>query len=181
MPRESAVVRLPQAALEALPLAPETRARLAAGLPRTLSLAGWVGPTLFSAPVGPTTLSTLAELAPALRDHRLAHALVVGTIREADGSIGDAHAAYCVAPGATEIRSLDLGEPYAERYVNRGLDELVRAAQAVVAAWEDARSDGLEAPDAEQIRAVLREIDPTSLEDDDAHWPTWIEVVLEAD
>lgn len=145
-------------------------------LPNEIPLKGWLGPTLFTSAVHDGELVTLATYSAALREHVEAESLVIGTVRESQGSTR-AYAAFCANHSSGCIVLVDLNAPFRVRFVNSGLKELVASLIVFVSAWPaliDAEDPAVGSV-RDGLRAELAKIDAAALSDLDAFWPTSLE------
>lgn len=108
--------------------------RHAALLPEEVRLEGWLGPTVFSSEARGERLATLVERNQAMWAHRLAGALVIGTIRETDGE-PRVYAAYILEPGPGSVVLVDFHAPYRTRFVNSSIGQLGASLDELVKAW----------------------------------------------
>ena len=159
-------------ALVAVDLPAAAKAVLRAGLPREVRLPGWTGPTVFSSEIGSGALARLASFAPSLERHALSGALVIGAVRETQGE-PHAYAAFCVRQTSGEVWIVDTYPPYAARFVNSGLDRLLRSLRLLVSAWPPG---GAKQPAANRnLQEELAQVDRKAFARADNYWPTWLE------
>jgi len=147
-------------------------------LPADLRLSGWSGPTLFTSEVRDGRLVALGTFRDELRDHSNSLSLVIGTIRETQGPVATAYAAFCADPSTGRVVLVDLAPPNQVRFVNRGLEQFEASIAAFVSSWPRlAKADDATAASIlDEIRAELTAIDAVATSDDDAFWPTSLEV-----
>lgn len=170
---------LPPEALSGVDLPTATLALLTTGIPRELSLPGWLGPTLFSSELSGGQLTTVAARCGLLADDPVSTAQVVGSVRETMGQ-PTTHAVFCLLPtGALWL--VDLHAPFHQRHVNADLGAFLRSAALLVTRWPSiaAADDACITATGDELRAALRAIDPTAFADDDRYWPTLIETILD--
>ena len=147
-------------------------------LPKEICLEGWLGPTLFTPEVRDGELIKLGAFCSPLDGHELSNAFVIGSERETQDNTRTPYAAFCIDQSTGSVHHVGLDPPYSVRFVNGCIGELVASLQTVVAGWPLLKdSDDAAATAAlEHLRSKLAAVDPASMADDDAFWPTVLEM-----
>jgi hypothetical protein len=126
-------------------------------LPSEIRISTNRGPIVFTISSGETEMP-LGRFRLLLQGHPYAHALVLGTVREARPE-GEMYSAFCVDPESGQIVLVDLEPPLRVRFVNTRIDEFLACAELYAANWPDPH-----------LRELLAAIDAEALAYDDSFW-----------
>jgi hypothetical protein len=176
------IAKTPQAVViqdPAMPIMPASWEESLKRVPREIILPGWVGPAFFTSELAEGDVVPLAAFRALLREHAHAQSLVFGTIREAQGDINTAYAAFCIDPRTGNVVLVDLAAPHRTRFVNTALPHFLASMATFAAEWPLFDSSNAESQASElRLREALSTIDAAAMGDGDDYWPTILEAHL---